>query len=289
MRMGMHWGAPICEQDPVNHRMDYLGPMVNRASRVSGVAEGGQITASADAVEVLQAMLSAFSDEEDRDNPLVDPSQLDAATKRDIAAIRQLGCGIKEIGEHKLKGLETPEFLSIIFPNALAGRLSGGQSKEALMSAAQLLQAKSGNPSGQPILQSILDHQELRALAALCLRLEALSAGNEHRFYESSSSTSPHVGHHSPALGYGHSSAAPKRRTTLSPHLLASIVVRSEATDEELLVLFESLLVRIENALASMQLRHLGPFTDVLAALGDAVKIEPGFILQALTMLSQML
>lgn len=286
--MGLHWGAPICEQDPVNHRMDYLGPMVNRAARVSGVAEGGQITASADAVEVLQAMLNASNDDEDKDNPLVDPNSLDAATKRDIAAIRQLGCGIKEIGEHKLKGLETPEFLSLIYPNALAGRLSGGQSKEAMLSEAQMASTKSGPLASLPPPRALIEHQDVRSLANLCLRLEALSAGNEHRLYELSNNTST-SNHNSPAIGAVTSVAAPRRRTALSPHLLSSTMIRPEAQEEELLILLELFVVRIENALSTMELRQLGPFTDVLAALGDAVKIEPKFILQALTMLSQML
>lgn len=288
VRMGLHWGAPICEQDPVNHRMDYLGPMVNRAARVSGVAEGGQITASADAVEVLQAMLNASNDEDDKENPLVDPNQLDAATKRDIAALRQMGCGIKEIGEYKLKGLETPEFLSLIYPSALVGRLSGGKSKETMMSEAQVALAKSGSQATLPPPRALLDHQDVRSLGNLCLRLEALSAGSNHRLYEMPSNTST-SNHNSPAIGAITSSAAPRRRIALSPHLLSSTMVRPEAPEEELLVLLELLVVRIENALSTMQMQQLGPFTDVLAALGDAVKIEPKFILQALTMLSQML
>lgn len=289
VRMGLHWGAPICEQDPVNHRMDYLGPMVNRAARVSGVAEGGQITASADAVEVLQAMISASNEhEDDKDNPLVDPNQLDAATKRDIAALKQLGCGIKEIGEHKLKGLETPEFLSLIYPSALVGRLSGGKTKETMLSDAQLQLVKSGQQAPVIAPRALLDHQDVRSLANICLRMEALSAGNEHRLYEPPSNVST-SNHNSPAIGFTSSMSAPRRRIALSPHLLSSSMVRTDAPEEELLVLLELFVVRIENALASMQLQQLGPFTDVLAALGDAIKIEPKFILQALTMLSQML
>lgn len=287
--MGLHWGAPICEQDPVNHRMDYLGPMVNRASRVSGVAEGGQITASADAVEVLQAMLNASNEnEEDLDNPLIDPNQLDTATKRDIAAIKQLGYGIKEIGEHKLKGLETPEFLSLIYPSALVGRLSGGKSKEAMISDVQLQLVKSGQMPAIPVPRALFDYQDVRSLGNLCLRMEALSAGNDHRLYEVPSNTTT-SNNNSPAIGYNTSPAAPRRRITLSPHLLSSSMVRPDASEEELLVLLELFVVRIENALSTMQLQQLGPFTDVLAALGDAVRIEPKFILQALTMLSQML
>lgn len=291
--MGLHWGAPICEQDPVNLRMDYLGPMVNRAARVSGVAEGGQITASADAVEVLRAMLSTTSENDDgRDLPLVDPNELDAATKRDIAAIRQLGFGITELGERKLKGLETPEFLSLIYPTALASRLTGGKSKQEMLAGPE---PAAGHVS--PVLSTqaragpsttLLDLQEVRNLSNMCLRLEALSAGPNHRLYELPSNTS-HSNHNSPAIGYNTSTAAPRRRITLSPHLLASSGIRSDATDEQLLVHLELLVVRIENVLSTLQLRQLGPFTDVLSALSDAVKIDPQYLLNALSMLSQLL
>eukprot|EP01060_Flectonema_neradi_P004163 TRINITY_DN12731_c5_g1_i1.p1 TRINITY_DN12731_c5_g1~~TRINITY_DN12731_c5_g1_i1.p1 ORF type:complete len:1838 (+),score=324.93 TRINITY_DN12731_c5_g1_i1:79-5514(+) len=42
VRMGFHTGDPDCEQDPVTGRMDYFGPMVNLAARISGVGQGGE-------------------------------------------------------------------------------------------------------------------------------------------------------------------------------------------------------------------------------------------------------
>jgi adenylate cyclase len=62
VRMGIHWGRPVCENDPVTRRMDYFGPMVNRASRISGVADGGQVTVSADFISEIQRCLETYSE-----------------------------------------------------------------------------------------------------------------------------------------------------------------------------------------------------------------------------------
>jgi class 3 adenylate cyclase len=43
VRMGIHCGTPMCESDHITGRMDYFGPMVIRAARISGNSAGGQI------------------------------------------------------------------------------------------------------------------------------------------------------------------------------------------------------------------------------------------------------
>lgn len=57
VRMGMHWGCPVPELDLVTQRMDYLGPVVNKAARVSSVADGGQITLSSDFVSEFNKIM----------------------------------------------------------------------------------------------------------------------------------------------------------------------------------------------------------------------------------------
>ncbi len=54
VRMGLHTGEPDCRPHPTTGAMDYFGPMVNRAARISGAAFGGQILASAAVVKALR-------------------------------------------------------------------------------------------------------------------------------------------------------------------------------------------------------------------------------------------
>ena len=53
LRMSAHWGEPVCNWNEVIGRMDYLGPMVNRAARFIQVTEGGQIVVSEEFLEEL--------------------------------------------------------------------------------------------------------------------------------------------------------------------------------------------------------------------------------------------
>lgn len=90
VRMGIHTGYPICTPDPATGRMDYFGPMVNRAARVAGAAHGGQILIS----------LATFQGGEE------------ALKLADIT----------ELGSHRLKGLEQPESLWQLVPKQLKSR-----------------------------------------------------------------------------------------------------------------------------------------------------------------------
>lgn len=102
VRMGIHWGMPVCEADPITKRMDYFGPIVNRAARISGAADGGQIMVSQDVVNEMQSLYdsldapdaegaNAIEEEEEKFSP-------------HIAQLRKLGFGVTIFGERKLKG-----------------------------------------------------------------------------------------------------------------------------------------------------------------------------------------
>ncbi|TAQ89214.1 hypothetical protein B7494_g2438 [Chlorociboria aeruginascens] len=127
VRMGIHWGNPVCENDPVTRRMDYFGPMVNRASRISAVADGGQITVSADFISEIQRCLETYS-ESDRSGSTgsEDTFENDLVTqaiRRELRSLSSQGFEIKDIGERKLKGLENPEYIYLMYPHSLAGRI----------------------------------------------------------------------------------------------------------------------------------------------------------------------
>lgn len=86
VRMGIHAGKPHCQLDVTTRRFDYLGPDVNKAARIEGLARGGQILVSSAVVKGLGA--AAHS-----------------ATYSVITA-----------GTVKLKGINEPETVSSIVP-----------------------------------------------------------------------------------------------------------------------------------------------------------------------------
>ena len=112
IRMGLHWGAPVCEVDPVTKRMDYFGPIVNRAARISGVADGGQVFVSADVISELKALDVFSSDTDHLDLDLAE--NYSGTTASDVTSLKRFGFEVVDIGERKLKGLETTEMISMV-------------------------------------------------------------------------------------------------------------------------------------------------------------------------------
>jgi class 3 adenylate cyclase len=46
VRMGVHLGTPKVVRDPMTRRVEYIGPVVNAAARITALTHGGQIVMS---------------------------------------------------------------------------------------------------------------------------------------------------------------------------------------------------------------------------------------------------
>ncbi len=81
VRVGVHTGEPIVEVDPRTGRVDYFGPMVNCSARVESAAHGGQILIGRSTCERI----------------------------RDRLALIRGGVELADLGDHRLKGIDSPE------------------------------------------------------------------------------------------------------------------------------------------------------------------------------------
>ncbi|KAL2023494.1 hypothetical protein VTK56DRAFT_2490 [Thermocarpiscus australiensis] len=173
VRMGIHWGEPLAEPDPVTRRMDYYGPMVNKASRISACADGGQITVSSDFIMEIQRCLETY---QESGTPTEDGFEDDGfarAIRNELRSLSSQGFEVKDMGEKKLKGLENPEYIYSLYPHALAGRIEThilheraqqGGDKPAILS---------------PDSQLAINPDEIWALWKVALRLEMLCSSFE--------------------------------------------------------------------------------------------------------------
>ena len=175
LRMGIHCGTPVCEMDLVSRRMDYYGPMVNRASRVANSAAGGQILLSADALRELTVETSSF-----------DPQLVSS-----VDALQSFEPEYINVGEKKLKGLEIPEVMTAVYPQKLLGRLHTPTAAEQEQTSIALTDDTMGPPSADDLPPDCIGAtvpgeeswtpDQVRELAHLTVRLQTLAGGRVFR------------------------------------------------------------------------------------------------------------
>jgi adenylate cyclase len=252
VRMGIHVGRPVCELDPITDRMDYFGPVVNRASRVSGMAKGGEIMISGDVMNEVVA-LGILEKSDDEDVNLLDPH---------ADRLRRIGLDVTDQGEKILKGFEAPERLTLVFPKELLGR----KNLNVLLSP--------------PTLSSRVHYsvEQMKQLALLCIRLEALASSRVFRDISErpASSTTREKRRSQQVAG-----AAGSDDDSADEHQPAALMyadarlmmppITNVATDEDLIVILDSLSTRIENSLATLSMRHM---TRLWSSAGDIEKMS---------------
>ena len=173
LRMGIHCGSPVCEMDLVSRRMDYYGPMVNRASRVANSAAGGQILLSADAVRELK----------------VEATSLDLVST--VEALQSFEPEYINVGEKKLKGLEIPEVMTAVYPQKLLARLHIATEQEqapALPAEDAIIRSSTDELPPEFSVATLSGGEEwswtpeqVRELAYLTVRLQTLAGGRVFR------------------------------------------------------------------------------------------------------------
>lgn len=169
VRMGTHWGEPLCEVDPITHRMDYYGPIVNKASRVSACADGGQITVSSDFISEIQRCLETYQDTNSSLDDTFEEDTFAQAVRKELRNLSSQGFEVKEMGEKKLKGLENPEVVYSLYPHSLAGRIEQHLFHERQQSG----EAEKPAPLAPPG-ELNFDPEVIWALWRVSLRLEML-------------------------------------------------------------------------------------------------------------------
>lgn len=182
VRMGIHWGRPVCEIDPVTKRMDYFGPMVNRAARIESVADGGQICVSSDFIQEVQRMLESHI-ESDRSTSTgsedaLGDDVLSQTIRRELRSLSSQGFEVKDLGQRTLKGLENPEYIYLMYPHSLASRLVVQQQKAEAETRANIASENEAKKTRNS--QLTIDTDTVWDLWNVSLRLEMLCSTLEN-------------------------------------------------------------------------------------------------------------
>ncbi|KAF9972519.1 cysteinyl-tRNA synthetase [Actinomortierella ambigua] len=245
VRMGIHWGRPVSDRDAVTRRMDYYGPMVNRAARICDVADGGQVCVSSDVINMINQQLAEEQ-----------AGLLDEQRARHVRALRTMGFECLDLGERHLKGLETPETLYMLYSQSVSQAARMHNDKMQMDLAAR---SQPGGGSGVDVVQILpqsLDAASVQRLQHLCLRLERLASGT---------------------------AMTPEGLSEEMVQLL-SVPLKDVTDQQKLTMVMASLVTRIENAFSTLYMNKAGHYVDVFESLGRAIETDPSYILRALQM-----
>ncbi|THU89060.1 hypothetical protein K435DRAFT_969264 [Dendrothele bispora CBS 962.96] len=221
VRMGIHCGSRLCKRDPLNHRMDYFGPAVNRAARISGHANGGQICVAQMSLREIHARVL-------NDGPPTPYSEYQPSEA--IEAIRQIGIS-HFVGEVNLEGLELPEMVSVIYPAALAHR--------------HAIQDYLAAPPDWTSSRVQFNVTQIRQLGMVYLRLEALASSriireNFERIHAAAAAHADQDEEETQLYLYG------------DPNVLLP-ALNDNSSDREMSLALDALSARIENVTAKLK------------------------------------
>jgi adenylate cyclase len=253
VRMGIHSGYPVCEPDPITHRMDYFGSMVNRSARVNSAA-GGQIAVTGDIVREINARV--FETEPESEYSKAQPQMA-------VEGIKTVGVSVIPVGEMKLKGFEFTEHISHIYIKGLEARENFKDTPSTTTGQASRVQ---------------FSVPQTKELGMLCLRLEALSGGRLFRAFPDrkgsvQSATNGPMGD----LVVDVNKETPSTVFMADPQLLLPPMTE-DCSDVDLMLVLDSLSVRIENAIRGIAERICPPTVDkakFMAALMDGGDLDP--------------
>ncbi|CAO3661661.1 unnamed protein product [Rhizopus stolonifer] len=284
VRMGIHWGTPVFERNPITQRMDYFGPVVNKASRICNAADGGQICVSSDVIAALRNFPSMF-DEEAEFNESLGGDEGSFPVSRDLLQLRKLGFHVVELGERRLKGLETPETLSLVYPKQLLGRIEVDQMMAPENNVIIAPTVNEESPVARDYLvikpkARTIDPNLVCAMNNLAIRLERLTSG--HVLSQTMAGSSI-------LSQYTYESQHVESANQTSFGLMLDRHIREEATDEELMAMMENCVTRVENATSALYLQKMGRFANVLEKLGETIQVDPTHIMKALQMYAEVM
>eukprot|EP01065_Artemidia_motanka_P047847 TRINITY_DN7582_c0_g1_i4.p1 TRINITY_DN7582_c0_g1~~TRINITY_DN7582_c0_g1_i4.p1 ORF type:complete len:1354 (+),score=381.46 TRINITY_DN7582_c0_g1_i4:54-4115(+) len=177
VRMGIHTGKPSCALDPVTGRMDYFGPVVNLAARVSGKGKGGQVVVSGPSFKEVGEYCFFEPQEDAAQEEAADASQ--AAGRSALQARTCCRVAVESLGEHRFKGISKDVKIYQVLPLSLSLR----NFSPAEVSQALPLDDQSASASASPLVGvsspvgSVLQAGEAQDLLK---KLEAGSTGLSH-------------------------------------------------------------------------------------------------------------